>query len=276
MIICILVAMNVELPWFLFFLFLIVIPIIIHLLNFQRPKRLLFTRLDFIEKIEHKSKSVRSIKKWLILLSRIGLVISLVLAFSVPFLLENEKEKVNEEAYFLLDANHRMGQQLEEVSVLEHAKSFFHKYLKENPLMTYKFSTSSESVRYESSAEYVNEKIEEVKLSRTSLTDPDNNIRQLELGKENRETPVFFVSDFHKQVSLGGIDTNQRITLVRMRKQMKRNVSIDSVYISYEQGVKYIAVEITSSGGMTSDAQIQLKIDNVLQGSKRCEIQKEG
>lgn len=264
--------MNVELPWFLFFLFLIAVPIIIHLLNFQRPKKLLFTRLDFIEKIEQKSKNVRNIKKWLILLSRIGLVVSLVLAFAIPFISNEDKEEKQESVHFIVDANQRMLQKKDNISVFEHTKSFLHKFLQKNPLLTYKLASDLETVRYESSAEYLNEKVESLKVSRKSISSLADKVNQLEEGLSS----VYVVSDFHKAMSLEGVDTNQSVIFVKVRKELPRNVFVDSVYFSVINDESYINVDLKSSGEMTAGADVQLMVEGVLQGSKRCEIQKEG
>lgn len=268
--------MNVESPWFLLFLFLIAVPIVIHLLNFQRPKKLLFTRLDFIEKIEQKSKNVRNIKKWLILLSRVGLVVSLVLAFALPFCLSDKEETSTEEVYLLFDANTRMGQTLQKVTVVEHAKSFLHKYLDKNPLLTYKFATALESVRYESSAEYINDKIEGVNLSRGTLNNPNEKIKHLSNTGELKNPSVFVVSDFHKRVDLSVLDTNQHVTLVEITKPYDRNVYVDSVYFELIGDKRYLISEVKSSGVMSAETQVQFVVNNVLQGSERCEIQKNG
>lgn len=78
--------MNFLYPGFLFGLFAIAIPVIIHLFNFRRYKKVYFTNVRFLKEIKQESESKSKIKQWLILASRILAVICLVLAFAQPFI----------------------------------------------------------------------------------------------------------------------------------------------------------------------------------------------
>ena len=73
-------------PYFLFGLFAISIPIIIHLFNFRRYKKVYFTNVKFIEDLQQKTKKKSQLKHLLVLLMRILAVSSLVLAFAQPYI----------------------------------------------------------------------------------------------------------------------------------------------------------------------------------------------
>lgn len=72
-------------PGFLYALALIAVPIIIHLLNFQRYKRVMFTNVSFLQVVKESTKARLKVRQWLILLARCLAIIFLVLAFAQPY-----------------------------------------------------------------------------------------------------------------------------------------------------------------------------------------------
>ena len=79
-------------PEFLFFLFAIAIPIIIHLFSFRKYKKVYFHNFQFIKAIQVEQNSTKSkLKEILILASRIGLITFLTFAFAQPYIPLNNK-----------------------------------------------------------------------------------------------------------------------------------------------------------------------------------------
>ncbi len=93
--------MNFQYPEFLYALAAIAIPIIIHLFNFRRYKKVYFSSIRFLKDVEETTKAQSQIKQLLILLSRILAITFLVLAFAQPYipnesgLSENEKKTIS-------------------------------------------------------------------------------------------------------------------------------------------------------------------------------------
>ncbi len=73
-------------PGFLFALFAVLIPVIIHLFYFRRYKKVVFSDIRFLKEIKELSHSSRNIRDWLLLLCRIGIITFLVFAFAQPFI----------------------------------------------------------------------------------------------------------------------------------------------------------------------------------------------
>src|SRR5690348_10075359 len=78
--------MQFVYPSFLFALTAVSIPIIIHLFNFRKYKKVLFTNVRFLQEIKQDTKSRSQLKHLLILLARILAIIFLALAFAQPYL----------------------------------------------------------------------------------------------------------------------------------------------------------------------------------------------
>ena len=71
-------------PGYLWFLSLLLIPVLIHLFYFRRHKRLYFPSLKYLKQQEQEKKSVKNLKRWLILACRLLLITSLIFAFAQP------------------------------------------------------------------------------------------------------------------------------------------------------------------------------------------------
>ena len=72
-------------PEFLWAISLIAIPIIIHLFNFRRYKKIYYSDISLLKSIKTETKNRSQLKHILILISRILAICSLVLAFCFPF-----------------------------------------------------------------------------------------------------------------------------------------------------------------------------------------------
>ena len=78
--------MQLKYPWFLLGLLAVAVPIIIHLLQLRRPRRLLFTNIFFIEETALIIARHRKVQHLLVLLARIVTIAALVIVFSQPFI----------------------------------------------------------------------------------------------------------------------------------------------------------------------------------------------
>ena len=94
--------MKFENPSILYFLILLIIPIIVHLFNLRKHKKVFFSNVLFLKNIKNKSKKKRKIRNWLILLSRLMLVTTIVLAFTKPSI-NNKKIPITDSISIYID-----------------------------------------------------------------------------------------------------------------------------------------------------------------------------
>lgn len=73
-------------PAFLYGLFALAVPIIIHLFNFRRFRKVYFTNVEFIQELKKETQKQSRLKHLLVLLARMLAVVALVLAFARPFI----------------------------------------------------------------------------------------------------------------------------------------------------------------------------------------------
>ncbi len=83
-------------PGFLYALAALAVPIIIHLFNFRRFKKIPFTNVRFLRDIKQKTRSQNKLRHLLTLLARMAALAFLVLAFAQPFIPADEAERVTD------------------------------------------------------------------------------------------------------------------------------------------------------------------------------------
>lgn len=76
--------MSFAAPAFLWALFALSLPILIHLLELQLRRKVAFTRVAFLREVEQQSHRQRKVRRWLILLLRLLAMTFLILAFARP------------------------------------------------------------------------------------------------------------------------------------------------------------------------------------------------
>src|SRR3954467_10394129 len=73
-------------PLFLWALAAVSVPVIIHLFNFRRFKKIYFTNVRFLQEIKQDTRSRSRLKHLLILIARLLALAFLVFAFAQPFI----------------------------------------------------------------------------------------------------------------------------------------------------------------------------------------------
>lgn len=78
--------MSFLFPEFLFAWILMVIPLIIHLFNFRKFKKVQFTHVQFLKEVQQQTSAAQKLKERLILACRMLAIFFLVLAFAQPYI----------------------------------------------------------------------------------------------------------------------------------------------------------------------------------------------
>ena len=82
-------------PYFLFGLFALAIPIIVHLFNFRKYKLFYFSNTRFLQELQQKTNKQSRLRKLIILSLRLLAIAALVLAFARPYIPTKESETTN-------------------------------------------------------------------------------------------------------------------------------------------------------------------------------------
>ncbi|MGB5385709.1 MAG: BatA domain-containing protein [Eudoraea sp.] len=100
--------------------FLLLIPILIHLFQLRRFKKTPFTNVKLLQKVVSQSRKSSTIKKWLLLFSRLLLLSGLILAFSQPYFAK-ESASYAKETVIYLDNSFSMQAKTENGTLLQDA-----------------------------------------------------------------------------------------------------------------------------------------------------------
>ena len=234
--------MQFKHPEFLYFLFLLVIPILVHLFQLRRFKKEYFTNVKLLHELSIQTRKSSVIKKWLLLFTRLLLLAFLVIAFAQPFFVAKENAKSTNEMYIVLDNSYSMQAKGKKGELLKRAVQD----LLENTPENYNFSliTSSESY-WNTDIKSIQKDLQNLEYSPQEFR-LDNIISKINARKSAFNKDIVVITDAvgvtEKQAK--GFKKEDNVYFVIPEIEQKNNVSIDSVFIEqnldnfYEIGVK--------------------------------------
>lgn len=230
--------MSFVYPGFLWALFLIGIPIIIHLFNFRRYKTVYFSRVEFLKEVTEDSRSGTKIKHLLVLIARILTIIFLVLAFAQPYIpLENSANTENITSIYI-DNTYSMQAEGKDGNLLNEVKNQaidLVKSIEENEKINLITSDLlSVHQRFYSKSDVI-DMIKEIDFS--AKTTPLSTVISLQMdlmeGVENKaNNRLFIFSDFQESSSdLSALERNEIPAFYyKAEAEQKGNIYIDSVW----------------------------------------------
>ena len=95
-------------PELLYALFLLLIPIIVHLFQLRRFQKVAFTNVAFLKKVTIQTRKSSQLKKWLTLLMRLLAMAFLILAFAQPFTANQTALNTKKETVLYIDNSFSM------------------------------------------------------------------------------------------------------------------------------------------------------------------------
>lgn len=232
--------MNFTFPAFLFALFAIAIPVIIHLFNFRKFKTVYFSNIRFLKEVKQETQSTSKLKHLLVLASRILAISFLVFAFAQPFIpAKNNKVSIGDKAIsifvdnsFSMDAINKNGtllsqskkRAIEIVSAYKPSDRF--------QLLTNDFEGKHQ--RIVNKEEFI-QLLDEIKISPASHSISEITTRQMDAlnHAENKIKIAYIISDFQKSnVNISQIknDTNISFHFVPIVAAQRDNVYIDTCW----------------------------------------------
>lgn len=233
--------MKFVYPDFLFALLALAIPILIHLFNFKKFKRIEFSNVAFLQEIKQESKSKSKLKEWLILLSRLLAITFLVLAFAQPYIPISEKQPISGDkaVSIYIDNSFSMNGTGNEGRLLDMAKQYVYKIIDSYPAgQKFQLITSdlSGNVHRSFSKENIEEQLAKLEDSPNSLLIEKVLEKQEKwLGEQNAEAKESYViSDFQKSSITDlnvKLDTTINYRWLKLEQTNTSNLFIDSVWM---------------------------------------------
>lgn len=250
--------MQFKHPELLWALFLLLIPIFIHLFQLRRFQKTPFTNVKLLKKVVSKSRRSSTLKKWLLLSTRMLLLTSLIVAFAQPFFAEKAALKEKETVIYL-DNSFSMQAKTNNSTLLEEAVQNIIQAIPEE--QAFSLFTNDKVFKDVTLKSVQNDLLQ---LSPTS--------KQLKLNEVYLKANTFFdatkntvknlivVSDFQQSMALVKNDSSQTIEkhLVRVSVNNLENISIDSVYFDTKNTNNLELAAQLSSNTATESTSVSL------------------
>lgn len=227
-------------PAFLFALLSLAIPVVIHLFNFRKYKKVYFSNVQFLKEVQEQQASRRNLKERLILASRLLALLFLILAFARPYIPGANNAKAGKQQMvsvfvdnsYSMETLNREGSLLDEVK--RRAKEIASAYSINDrfQLLTQDFEGKHQRLL---SRDEFNDAVDAVKVSPQSRSLQQVISRQENLLENHPEAvkSAFIISDFQKNKNDKPVKTDSNITVnfVQLKAGNLPNVSVDSAWL---------------------------------------------
>lgn len=255
--------MQFKHPEILYFLFLLLIPILVHLFQLRRFKKEYFTNVQFLKELSLQTRKSSQIKKWILLATRLLILTALIFAFAQPFFEAKDTKAATNETYIVVDNSFSMQAQGQKGPLFKRVLEDLQQHLDEN--QNFSIITSSESF-WETDIKSSQKEIQNLKYSSSAFS-----LNQVLSQIKSRKTPfqkdVIIISDFLNAdaKTLEKIDKEFNTFLIPVKAEKKNNISIDSVFIKETNDKFYeIGFQLTNFGSEKADIPLGIYNENKL------------
>ncbi len=248
--------MQFHHPEVLYALFLLIIPVIVHLFQLRKFRREDFTNVKFLKRITQQTRKSSKLKKWLVLTTRLFLLASIIFAFAQPYFPDETIESGAIETVIYLDNSYSMqanGQQgrLFDRSIQE---------LLENLPEDQKFAL------FTNSEEFLNvtrQDLQELEYASTQLDYKTILLKAESFFSRDSTTQkkLLLISDFQKSSTMPEeLEVkNTTIYALPLKPERFENIRLDSAFISREAaGDQILNIEISASQDFTNNTAVSL------------------
>jgi len=225
--------MQLKHPELLYALFLLLIPIIVHLFQLRKFQKVDFTNVAFLKEATLQTRKSSQIKKWLILLTRLLLLAALVFAFAQPFTSKSNSFKTEKETIIYLDNSFSMQAKGNQGELLKRAVQDIIANVPEDENISI---ITNNDIFKNTTIKAIKNDLLKLNYSSNSLS-PEAALLKSQTFFNNRSNTsknIILISDFQEDESNFKIESDSLINLnlVNLNPLNKNNISIDSIYIS--------------------------------------------
>jgi hypothetical protein len=222
--------MQFKHPEILYFLFLLVIPILVHLFQLRRFKKEYFTNVKLLKELQTQTRKSSKIKKWLLLATRLLLLTCLIIAFAQPYF-ENEKTvKKGNDLIILLDNSFSMQAKGPKGELLKRSVQELLEELPEN--QTFSLLTNTE-IFWDTDIKSIQKDLQNLSYSAVPFQ-LDYLLNQVEIKKKQVPKDFIIITDALQTESkkASTLTQNHSVYLIQPQAEYVSNVCLENVEIS--------------------------------------------
>ena len=255
--------MQFKHPELLYFLFVLVIPILVHLFQLRRFKKEYFTNVRFLKELSIQTRKSSKIKKWLLLATRLLLLTALIIAFAQPFFKAKDSKNISNEMFIVLDNSYSMQAKGNKGELLKRAVQELLENTPEN--QTFSLITNNETY-WNTDIKSIQKEVQNITYSPLPFQ-LESAMAKIKSRKSANNKDVIIISDAIglKPKQLKSIDGNFNTYFITPEAEQKNNIAIDSVYMNQTLNDFYeIGVNLKSYGEQDNAIPIGLYNNNKL------------
>ena len=252
--------MQFKHPELLYALFLLLIPIIIHLFQLRRFQKERFTNVALLKKAIMQTRKSSQLKKWLILAARLLALTGLILAFAQPFTSPKHNANIKTETVIYLDNSFSMQANGDSGPLLKRAVQDLVSTVPED--VSFSLITNNEIFR-NTSIKAIKNDLLEIDYTASALSPEAALLKSKALFSKNSNSlkNIIFISDFQDEGNGSDFkhDSNIKLFLIPLKAENIRNVVIDSAFVSNENfGNLNLHVRLSDHGHATEAVPLSL------------------
>ncbi len=255
--------MQFQHPEILYFLFLLVIPILVHLFQLRKFKTEYFTNVKFLKELALQTRKSSKIKKYLLLATRLLLLAFLILAFAKPFFKAKDHKDATNELYIVLDNSFSMQAKGQKGELLKRAVQDLLEHTPDNA--NFSLITCSEN--------YWNTDIKSIQKELQNLKYSASPFKLQQLLAKIKAHKSAFQKDIVVITDAVGLQANEikksneeeNLYFILPEAEKTNNIAIDSVFINQTMDNFYeIGIKLDAYGDDFKDIPISLFNKNKL------------
>ena len=276
--------MQFKHPEILYALFLLIIPILVHLFQLQRFQKTPFTNVQFLKKIVLQTRKSALLKKYLILVTRMLIFTCLIFAFSQPYL-SNINASKNIERTIYLDNSLSMQSKGEKGELLKSSAQQIIENL-DSKNISFNLVTNNQQFKNIETSELKNALIN-IDYYPNSLNLPNVllKLNSLKNNKTNSLHESILISDFHNYKNENKnvfTNVNNNFNVVKLKPTHTNNIFIDTVSIVSNSSAQITINAVLKSTksisknvpvSLYSEAKLIGKTSSKFKNSNKCNVQ---
>ncbi|TYB76347.1 vWA domain-containing protein [Bizionia myxarmorum] len=225
--------MQFKNPELLYALFLLLIPIIVHLFQLRKFQKESFTNVAFLKKVTLQTRKSSQIKKWLTLLTRMLLLACVIVAFAQPFTSKTNSLNTTPETVIYLDNSFSMQAKGDQGELLKRAVQELVENLNPDDQISLVTNTA---VYKNTTLKSIQNDLLKLDYSANQLPYDAAILKSSKLFSKspNMNRNLVFISDFQEQKKAfeAPNDSFYKIHAVQLKPVNTQNIAIDSLSIS--------------------------------------------
>ncbi|WP_353777557.1 BatA domain-containing protein [Winogradskyella sp. 3972H.M.0a.05] len=225
--------MQFKHPELLYGLLLLLIPIIVHLFQLRRFQKEAFTNVKFLKEVTLQTRKSSQLKKWLTLITRLGIIACAVIAFAQPYFSNSDSFSTKSETVIYLDNSFSMQAKGGNGTLLNEAIQDIISYIPEDDKITL-FTNNANF--YNTTTKAIQNDLIQLKHSPKQLPYESVILKGKQAFSNDGSTlkNLVLISDFQQKETASKIESDStiNISVVPLQPSVRTNITIDSVYIS--------------------------------------------